>query len=341
MSSGAALTGMIRHLNRGDAAPDSELLTRYAHHHDEAAFAAVVERYGGLVLGVARRQLAGSQNADDVFQATFLALARSANRLHEHTPLANWLYTVALRQACKARARDHRRTALEQSLPPRPASADPLDAISGRDLLRLIDEELGRLPDKYRLPVLLCCVQGLSREDAAARLGLSGGRLKGRLERGRKRLADRLSARGLAPIVAFGTVIVPAELQARALSVAANPWSKSLPPAVVRLVARSGPRGWVLAATVMLVPFGLAGWAIGTAPKERAVTSPMIAIADPPAGDVPDAGQEPHRQPDRRRGKGRPEAAAEGAGELDRRPPGPGVVRDRAGQEEARGVGPV
>ncbi|HUR55694.1 MAG TPA: sigma-70 family RNA polymerase sigma factor, partial [Gemmataceae bacterium] len=291
MSSGADLTGVIRHLQANDSVPDSELLTRYTRHRDEAAFAAVVERYGGLVLGVARRQLAGNQNADDVFQATFLALARSANRLSEHIPLANWLYTVALRQARKARARESRRATVEQSLPPRPPTGDPLDAITGRDLLRLIDEEVARLPEKYRLPVLMCCVQGLSREDAASRLGVTGGRLKGRLERGRRRLADRLAARGLAPILVLGTVVVPAELQARTVSLTANPWAKSIAPNVAALVHSGGVRGWALAAAVALVPFGLAGWAIGLTPNPREEASPVAALADPPANPLPPAAE--------------------------------------------------
>src|SRR5205814_271826 len=105
------------------------------------------------------------QQAEDVFQATFLALARSAARLGRPTCLASWLYTVALRQARKARLRAARRAAREAALPRgRSSPADPLEEISGRELLGLIDEELARLPEAYRLPLLLCGVQGLSRE---------------------------------------------------------------------------------------------------------------------------------------------------------------------------------
>src|SRR5205823_3375272 len=129
-------------------------------------------------------------------QATFLALARSAGRLGRRTPLANWLYTVALRQSRRARARAARRTAREAEHIPPAAPTDPIAEISGRELLRVVDEELAQLPERYRLPVLLCCVQGLSREEAAARLGWSDGRVKGRLERGRQRLAARLARRG-------------------------------------------------------------------------------------------------------------------------------------------------
>src|SRR5262249_48060325 len=159
---------------------------------------------------------ADRHQAEDVFQATFLALARSAATLGGQPTLANWLYTVALRQARKARARAARRTALELAAPPRPASGgDPLDEITGRELLRALDDELARLPDRLRLPVLLCGVQGLSREEAARRLGCSDGVVKGRLERGRRRLAARLAARGLAPsalvLAPLAAVAVPAD----------------------------------------------------------------------------------------------------------------------------------
>src|SRR5438445_9609124 len=174
MSSGPALTGVIRQIRSqtGDELADTELIARYLGAGDEAAFAAVVQRYGGLVLGVARRQLADSHRADDVFQATFLALARTAARLGTRTPLANWLFTVALRQARKLRGREVRRASVEHAAAARSeAHADPLAVISGRELLQLIDEEVARLPERFRLPVLLCCVEGLSREDAARRLG--------------------------------------------------------------------------------------------------------------------------------------------------------------------------
>src|SRR5207245_1012416 len=169
MRSGAVQTNVLRYLRAqaGGALSDGELLVRYARDQDEGAFATLVQRHGGLVLAVARRQLADRQQAEDVFQATFLALARSAERLGRDAPLANWLYTVALRTARKARVRDARRRDYEKAgaAPPAPP-ADPLAEVSGRELLRAVDEELARLPEKYRLPVLLCCVQGLSREEA-------------------------------------------------------------------------------------------------------------------------------------------------------------------------------
>src|SRR4051794_27082750 len=111
----STLAGVIRQAASRAEADDAELLSHYILNGDESAFADLVKRYGGLVLGVARRQLADSHRADDVFQATFLALARSAAKLGTQTPLANWLFTVALRQARKLRGRESRRVTVERS----------------------------------------------------------------------------------------------------------------------------------------------------------------------------------------------------------------------------------
>lgn len=289
MAASSAVAGVVRHLSA--AADDAELIERYAGDGDEAAFAAVVQRYGGLVLGVARRQLADPGRAEDVFQATFLALARAAGRLRRQTPLANWLYTVALRQAKKARVRAARRDAAERSVPVTASSADPLAAITGRELLRVIDDELARLPDRYRLPVLLCCVQGLSREDAAARLGWGAGAVKGRLERGRRALAERLTARGLAPaaiLAPLAAVGVPAELAARAVALAGAPWAGSVPAPVAALAAAVRPVRFLPAAVVAcgLAAVGVAGWSMVPAPNDP----PSVAAAkpaDPPAAITP------------------------------------------------------
>src|SRR5438876_335652 len=135
MRSGEVLDSVVQHLRRqlGDAPSDGELLEQFAGSRDEVAFAALVRRYGGLVFGVARRQLGDRQSAEDVFQATFLALARQAPRLGRPVSLVNWLYTVALRQARKTRLAAMRRSARHNRLTPKPASPDPLAEISGRE----------------------------------------------------------------------------------------------------------------------------------------------------------------------------------------------------------------
>src|SRR5262245_56812375 len=137
MSSTADLTNVIRQLRvpPADGPGDPELLDRYAREHDQAAFETLVQRYGPLVLSVARRQLADRHHSEDVFQATFLALARSAAKLGGRPVLANWLYTVALRQSRKTRARTARCEMIENTAPYRPQHEnDPLVEITGREL---------------------------------------------------------------------------------------------------------------------------------------------------------------------------------------------------------------
>jgi RNA polymerase sigma factor (sigma-70 family) len=294
MSTGENLTGAVRRLRSrlGDGPADGELLARYAARRDEAAFAALVRRHGSLVFGVARRQLPDRQQAEDVFQATFLALARSAPRLGGPASLAGWLYAVALRQARKARLRAARRLTLERAVArPLAAQADPLAQISGRELVGLIDEELSRLPEAYRLPLLLCCVQGLSREEAARQLGWSEGAVKGRLERGRRLLAGRLAERDLAPallLAPLAAAAVPRDLLARAAALAAAPWAPSIPPAVLALAAARAPSRRVAVAALLgsLFAVGLLGLALGPSAGER--PKPPAATAAGPEAEGPD-----------------------------------------------------
>jgi RNA polymerase sigma factor (sigma-70 family) len=294
MSSSVIQTGVLRYFQEmvGSPGTDSELLARYVQGQDQMAFAEVVRRYGGLVFGVARRQLPDHGSAEDVFQATFLALARFAPRLGRQASLANWLYTVALRQARKARVRTARRIQYESACPNSSTPpADPLAEISARELLCIVDEELDRLPEKYRLPILLCCVEGLSREEAARQLGWSCGEVKGRLERGRRRLADRLSRRGAAPGVlvlpAIADTAIPADLLARTAAQAATPWSPALPAAVLALVAPASHRLIVPVALLIgsLALVVAAGLALGRGDKEPGKTEPPRSVvkAEEPA----------------------------------------------------------
>jgi RNA polymerase sigma factor (sigma-70 family) len=175
---------------------DGELLERFAVRRDEGAFAALVRRLGPLVLGACRRVLHNAQDAEDVFQAAFLTLARKAAARSWQGSVAGWLYLTAYRLALKVRAETERRAARELRAPVR-SSTDPLAEVTGRELCTVLDEELSLLPEKYRSPLLLCCLEGLSRDEAAQRLGWSAGALKGRLERGREMLRRRLIRRGI------------------------------------------------------------------------------------------------------------------------------------------------
>jgi RNA polymerase sigma factor (sigma-70 family) len=196
------LSSFLRHVRRqialddGGAVTDRELLQRFAHSRDGDAFTALVQRHGPLVLGVCRRMLRQGQDAEDAFQATFLVLARKAGSIGQPERLGNWLYGVASRIAQKARAEAARRRARLQQVTDLPTSQHDREA-DGRELRQVLDDELQRLPDRFRAPLVLCYLQGTTREEAAARLGCSAGAVKGMLERGRELLRSRLVRRGV------------------------------------------------------------------------------------------------------------------------------------------------
>ncbi len=180
-------TSILCHIRRL-AAPtpsDAALLARWRDQHDEAAFADLVARHGPMVLGVCRRVMIDEQHAEDVFQAVFLVLARKAG-LRQPEAVSSFLYGVAVRLARKARGAVRRQRVQAYGDAPEPADPQPhvLDIVSGRELLVALDEEVARLPEVYRLPVLLCAIQGRPVEVAAQLLGWSTGSVRGRLARG-------------------------------------------------------------------------------------------------------------------------------------------------------------
>jgi RNA polymerase sigma factor (sigma-70 family) len=200
------LDGLFRFGTSGHLG-DDELLGRFiAGRWDEAgeaAFAALVERHGPMVLGVCRRVLGDRHEAEDAFQATFLVLARKAGAIARREQLANWLHGVASRTALDARVRADRRRARERRASAMVAIEDGPDDCPERGELRaIIDEELARLPASYRGPVILCELDGLSRQVAARRLGIPEGTLSSRLARAKDLLRHRLTRRGLAPSAA-------------------------------------------------------------------------------------------------------------------------------------------
>ncbi len=175
---------------------DRNLLRQFTACHDESAFAALVKRHGNLVLGVCRRSLSNSHDAEDACQAVFLILAKKAESERWQSSIANWLYSTArrvsrnARRAVKSRARHEGRAGVAKPL-------TPLDQMSGRELLVALDDELEKLPGIYREPLVLHYLEGLSRNDVATRLGVRDGTIKIRLERGRKKLAEALRKRGI------------------------------------------------------------------------------------------------------------------------------------------------
>jgi RNA polymerase sigma factor (sigma-70 family) len=192
----------------GQAGPtDRELVARFVRERDQSAFAELVRRHGPVVLGVCRRVTGHPQDAEDAFQAVFLVLARKAARIGNPDLLGNWLYGVAVRVAQKARRSAARRRAREVAVSPLPdPPARPAPATG--ELGPILDEELAALPQWYRDAILLCDLRGVSREEAAALLDVPEGTLSSRLANGRKKLAARLTKRG----IALSAAAVPATL---------------------------------------------------------------------------------------------------------------------------------
>lgn len=188
------------------AACDRDLLRRFADDDDQPAFAAVVGRHTAMVLGVCTRLLPSREDAEDACQAVFLILAKKAGGGCRWQPsVANWLYVTARKVAANARIAAARRTRREgaAAVPGVAKPASALDQMTGREAIAALDEELDRLSAIYREPLVLCYLEGLTRDEAATRLGVPEATLKSRLERGRKRLADALTARGCALGVAL------------------------------------------------------------------------------------------------------------------------------------------
>jgi RNA polymerase sigma factor (sigma-70 family) len=176
---------------------DAQLIERFVARQEDAAFEALVMRHGPMVLGICRRVLPDRHDAEDAFQATFLVLVRRAGSIARPELLGNWLYGVAYRTAMEARTRSARRRAREAQVVNMPRSDPPTEEFR-RDLRATLDEELSRLPAKYRAAVVLCELEGKSRKEVAHQLGLREGTVSSRLARARSLLRDRLTRRGLA-----------------------------------------------------------------------------------------------------------------------------------------------
>jgi RNA polymerase sigma factor (sigma-70 family) len=177
---------------------DGDLLTRYVSARDEAALATLVRRHGPMVLRVCGRVLGNAHDAEDAFQATFLVLLRQAASVRKQASLGSWLYGVAWRVARQARTRgavrrDREREAVVTVPPP-----EPPDELAKSELRAALDEEVRRLPEKYRAAVVLCCVEGKTHEQAARELRWPKSSVTARLARARQLLQRRLTRRGFA-----------------------------------------------------------------------------------------------------------------------------------------------
>ncbi len=277
----------------GEAADnDRELVQRFLERRDADAFAALMRRHGPMVLNAAHRITGDAQLAEDVFQATFLLLSRKAHTLRRIEALPCWLHGVVHRLAVQARRAQVRRREREARVLPAP-SVDPLDELTARELVAVLDEEIGKLPENQRAPLILCCLEGLSQEEAAKRLGCSPDAVRGRLERGRQRLRQRLEKRGLTlPAVLGGTLLsvsstnaVPFALAQATLTAATK--GVGATPAAVALLQEVGKMmflGKVKMIGVVVFLFALGGAGAGmmalrpqAMPKEA---SPQVVAAD-------------------------------------------------------------
>ncbi|QEH32587.1 ECF RNA polymerase sigma factor SigE [Aquisphaera giovannonii] len=210
--------------------PDRHLLAQFAATRDESAFGAIVVRHGPMVWGVCRRILRDPHDAEDAFQATFLVLARKAGSIARRERLAGWLYAVAHKTAVRARAMASRRRARERPVAemPEPEAARDRDR---DDLLAILDEELGRLPERFRMPVVLCDLEGRTQKDAASQLGCPPGTVSSRLSRGRAMLASRLTRRGVTLSAASLAASLVREAESASLPaglIGATAWAASL-----------------------------------------------------------------------------------------------------------------
>ena len=172
---------------------DGQLLRRFLNEHDEAAFAALVGRHGPMVFAVCRRILGNSADAEDAFQATFLVLVRKAWSLRTRGVLGDWLHGVAWRTAHKAKGAAVKRRLKEQAM----ARPEAVGDEARPECLALLDGELAGLPENYRLPIVLCDLEGRTRQEAAKQLGWPEGTVAGRLRGHCAMLAKRLACRGL------------------------------------------------------------------------------------------------------------------------------------------------
>jgi RNA polymerase sigma factor (sigma-70 family) len=230
----ASLGIVLRHLrglvqtHAAEAETDGQLLERFTAGREEAAFAALLRRHGAMVLGVSRRVLGQEQDAEDVLQATFLLLAQKAGSIRRAEAVSGWLHAVALRLALKARGQKKMRQDREtQAAGPRPP--EPARDVAWRELLAVLDEEVQRLPPKYRGPLVLCYLEGKTQEEAGCQLGCPLGTVRSRLARARQRLRDRLTRRGLT--LSAGTL---------ATVLAANGAEGALPALLFQSTLRAG-----------------------------------------------------------------------------------------------------
>jgi RNA polymerase sigma factor (sigma-70 family) len=250
------------------ALPDRELLQRFVELHEEAAFAVLMQRHGPMVLGVCRRVLRQTQDAEDAFQATFLLLARGAGAIRNPDSVGGWLHGVALRAASKLRSKTVRKTpaaaaVAEGQTATGPTASDPIEEATWKELRAVLDEELDRLPPELRVPLVLCYLEGRTQDEGARQLGWTRRVFRRRLEKGRARLARGLARRGVALSAALFAVMLSQEAEAMTTALCA--------PVLRATVALAGERASGVSAAAWRLADGLV-------PSQAAAKGKMLLV---------------------------------------------------------------
>jgi RNA polymerase sigma factor (sigma-70 family) len=268
------------------SATDAELLSGFSSSRDEVAFTALVKRHGPMVLRVCRRVLHHEQDAEDAFQATFLVLARSAAVVRKREALASWLHGVACRISTNARRAAARRRTHEKCAQIAPLSG-PGEQLAWREVQSALDEEIQRLPEKYRAVFVPCCLEGASRADVARQLGLKEGTVSSRLATARKLLRQRLARRGITLSAVLAAVAltqgtgrgsVPAVLSRSTIRAAGELARDAVPGVPERVLAliSGGGSGPALKLGALVTTLLTAALVVGAG-----------ALADPPRAENP------------------------------------------------------
>lgn len=299
---GARPAEILRQLEQSGE-PDAELLARFAATKDSNAFAELVRRHAALVFGVCRRVTGHPQDAEDAFQATFLVLAKKAAAIRNASLLGNWLYGVAFRIAWKARRSAVRRRTREVSVATPPDVPAPAPLPATPELTPVLDEELAGLSACYRDAIVMCDLRGMSRTEAATALGIPEGTLSSRLANGRKKLAARLTKRGIALSVATlpaalseatASGAVPNELISKTCGLVAD---FTVGGAVPRPLARLANGGFTMRKSLMLVVL-LAFTVGGAVFAARNEDAPLVDPPKPPVvvAEKPEAVPQPKEE---------------------------------------------
>lgn len=283
----------LQHLHRvldasGESSlPDGHLLARFVASRDEAAFAALMRRHGPMVLGVCRRILRHTQDAEDAFQAVFLVLARKAESVAHRPALGSWLYRVTYRIALDAKARNDKRRVHERQVDELPHP--PVSAVETGDWRMWLDHELNLLPERYRAVLVACDLEEKPRKEAARLLGLAEGTVSSRLARGRRLLAKRLARYGLSLSASTWTAAwlheapaaVPLALTSATMLAASG---KGTVAASVGFLTKGALQAmfltklkWTVGALMVVAALGATGLvyrASGQAPSEKATPAP-------------------------------------------------------------------